>query len=73
MRGSKKAGPVKKRAMRGGGAAKKAGPVKRMRSGGRNLRSEEARVIGVQDNAADETVLTHDLYSLSGELKGVSQ
>ena len=54
MRGSKKAGPVKKRAMRGGGAAKKAGPVKRMRSGGRNLRSEEARVIGVQDNAADE-------------------
>jgi len=65
MRGSKKAGPVKKRIMRGGGtAAKKAGPVKKlrgggmttkkMRSGGRNLRDEEARVIGVQDNAADE-------------------
>jgi len=65
MRGSKKAGPVKKRVMRGGGtAAKKAGPVKKlrgggmttkkMRSGGRNLRDEEARVIGVQDNAADE-------------------
>ena len=94
MRGSKKAGPVKRRVMRNGGtAAKKAGPVKRMsggaakkagpvkkrsggtaakkagpvkklrgggmtvkkmRSGGRNLRDEEARVIGVQDNAADE-------------------
>ena len=57
MRGSKKAGPVKRRVMRGGGMAKKAGPVKKkaMRSGGRaNLRDEEARVIGVQDNAADE-------------------
>ena len=69
MRGSKKAGPVKRRVMRGGGMAKKAGPVKRkmrgggmakkagpvkkkgMRSGGsmrRNLRDEEARVIGRQ-------------------------
>jgi len=57
MRGSKKAGPVKRRVMRGGGMAKKAGPVKKraMRSGGRsNLRDEEARVIGVQDDAADE-------------------
>ena len=41
--------------MRGGGMAKKAGPVKKkgMRGGGsmrRNLRDEEARVIGVQDN-----------------------
>ena len=75
MRGSKKAGPVKRRVMRGGGMAKKAGPVKRkmrgggmakkagpvkkkgMRGGGsmrRNLRDEEARVIGRQDDAADE-------------------
>ena len=65
MRGgtaAKKAGPVKKRS--GGTAAKKAGPVKKLRGGGmavkkmnmggRNLRDEEARVIGVQDNAADE-------------------
>ena len=76
MRGSKKAGPVKRRVMRGGGMAKKAGPVKKrgggmakkagpvkvkkmkaMRGGGsmrRNLRDEEARVIGRQDDAADE-------------------
>ena len=59
MRGVKKSGPVKKRAMRGGGMAKKAGPANKrgMRSGGsmkRNLRDEEARVIGVQDNASDE-------------------
>tara|TARA_R100000315_G_C5230850_1_gene141890 strand:- start:649 stop:1410 length:762 start_codon:yes stop_codon:yes gene_type:complete len=46
--------------MRGGGMAKKAGPVKKMkamRGGGgmrRNLRDEEARVIGRQDDAADE-------------------
>tara|TARA_R100000329_G_scaffold11407_1_gene12460 strand:- start:6 stop:812 length:807 start_codon:yes stop_codon:yes gene_type:complete len=61
MRGggmAKKAGPVKKK-MRGGGMAKKAGPVKMktMRGGGgmrRNLRDEEARVIGRQDDAADE-------------------
>lgn len=59
MRGSKKAGPVKRRVMRGGGMAKKTGPVKKkgMRGGGsmrRNLRDEEARVIGRQDDAADE-------------------
>ena len=59
MRGSKKAGPVKRRVMRGGGMAKKAGPVKKkgMRGGGsmrRNLRDEEARVIGRQDDAADD-------------------
>lgn len=59
MRGVKKSGPVKRRAMRGGGMAKKAGPANKrgMRSGGsmkRNLRDEEARVIGVQDNASDE-------------------
>ncbi len=55
---AKKAGPVKRK-MRGGGMAKKAGPVKKkgMRGGGsmrRNLRDEEARVIGRQDDAADE-------------------
>ncbi len=51
---TKKSGPMKKRG--GGGISKKSGPakIKGMRSGGRNLRDEEARVIGVQDNAADE-------------------
>lgn len=51
---TKKSGPVKKRG--GGGISKKSGPakIKGMRSGGRNLRDEEARVIGVQDDAADE-------------------
>ena len=43
MRGSKKAGPVKRRVMRGGGMAKKAGPVKKkaMRSGGRSAADSE--------------------------------
>ena len=55
---SKKSGPAKKK-MRGGGMTKKGGPVKMkaMRGGGgmrRNLRDEEARVIGRQDDAADE-------------------
>tara|TARA_Y100001937_G_C6988438_1_gene270964 strand:- start:8 stop:730 length:723 start_codon:yes stop_codon:yes gene_type:complete len=43
--------------MRGGGIAKKSGPKKKARGGGmmrRNLRDEEARVIGRQDDAADE-------------------
>ena len=69
---AKKSGPAKKKVMRGGGMAKKSGPKKKMRGGGiakksgpkkkarggrmmrRNLRDEEARVIGRQDDAADE-------------------
>ena len=55
---AKKAGPMKKKVMKKGGMAKKAGPKKGMRDGGstrkRNLRDEEARVIGRQDDAADE-------------------
>ena len=55
---AKKSGPMKKKVMKKGGMAKKAGPKKGMANGGsarrRNLRDEEARVIGRQDNAADE-------------------
>ena len=36
------------------GFTKSATPAKMSRGGMRNLRDEEARVIGVQDNAADE-------------------
>ena len=43
MRGSKKAGPVKRRVMRGGGMAKKAGPVKKKMRGGGMARPGKAR------------------------------
>ena len=36
------------------GFTKSSGPVKMNRGGMKNIRQEEARVIGVQDNAADE-------------------